>query len=135
MQKQLVQRSAALQLDDDPIVPEDLVGRLYGATESTVAELMGDYSPGQRASLAMFFYRKAHLRPIGLAIAATCDFPTLVQAWGLERGQALFDQSRTTAPVSAPRRSRITLAKLPTFHLPMEAVSDEEEEAIDRIAA
>jgi len=138
MNKQLVQRSAALHLDDDPIVPEDLVGRLYGASESAVADLVADYSPDQRANLAMFFYRKAHLRPIGLAIAATCDFPTLVQAWGLERGQALFDRSHHSAPASAspssPARPRITLARSATFHLASVASVPDEEE-VDRIAA
>ena len=88
MKKRLVQMLGAPQLDDDQTVPDDLIGRLYGASESAVADLVGDYSSDQRANLAMLFYRKAHLRPIGLAIAATCDFPTLVQVWGPTRGKA-----------------------------------------------
>ena len=42
----------------------------------------------------MFCYRKAHLRRVGLAIAATCDRSALVLAWGRPLGQALFEQSR-----------------------------------------
>lgn len=134
MKKRLVQALAAPQFDDDQVVPADLVGRLYGASESAVADLMAGYSPVQRANLAMLFYRKAHLRPIGLAIAATCDFPTLVAAWGPARGQALFDQSHACPPAPTTGRRKITLAKFPTFHLqPAMAASDEE--VIDQIAA
>lgn len=134
MKKQLMHALAAPQLDDDQVVPIDLVGRLYGASESAVAGLMASYSPEQRANLAMFFYRKAHLRPIGLAIAATCDFPTLVAAWGQARGQALFDQSHECTPASTTKRRKITLAKFPTFHL-QPAAPAPDEEPIDRIAA
>jgi hypothetical protein len=129
MKKRLVQALGAPQLDDDQTVPDDLIGRLYGVSDSAVADLMAGYSSDQRANLAMLFYRKAHLRPIGLAIAATCDFPTLVQVWGPTRGQALFDQSRGCTPAPAKERPKITLARFPTVHLPPD------EEAVDRIAA
>ena len=108
---------AAPQLDDEQTIPDDLVGRLYGANEVDVADVMVGYSSSQRANLAMFFYRKAHLRPIGLAIAATCDFSTLVQVWGPARGEALFDQSHDCTPAPATVRPKITLARFPTSHL------------------
>src|SRR5262245_66549761 len=82
VRKHLAQVLAAPPLDDDQTVPDDLIGRLYGANERAVADVMAAYTSDQRAYLAMFFYRKAHLRPIGLAIAATCDVSTLVQVWG-----------------------------------------------------
>jgi hypothetical protein len=135
MKKRLVQVPAVLPWDDEQTVPDDLIGRLYGASKSAVADIMAGYSSGQRANLAMFFYRKAHLRPIGLAIAATCDFSTLVLVWGPARGQALFDQSHDCAPAPAPKRPKITLAKFPTFHLPPVTAAPPDEEAIDRIAA
>lgn len=134
MKKRFVQVLAAPPLDDDQTVPDDLIGRLYGASESAVADLMAGYPSDQRANLAMFCYRKAHLRPIGLAIAATCDFATLVGVWGPARGQALFDQSHDCTPASV-QRPKITLAKFPTFHLPPVAAAPPDEEAIDRIAA
>jgi hypothetical protein len=134
MKKRLVQALAAPRFDDDQLIPSDLVGRLYGARQSAVADLMAGYSPAQRANLAMLFYRKAHLRPIGLAIAATCDFPSLVEAWGPARGQALFDQSHECPPASPRGRRKITLARFPTFHL-QPATSSSDEEPIDRIAA
>ena len=109
---------AAAQLNDDQLVPEELVGRLYQADDAAVADVVAGYSPSQRANLAMFFYRKAHLHHIGLAIAATCDRSSLVQAWGRALGQALFDQSRAARmqSIEVPaRKPKITLAKLPTF--------------------
>ncbi len=138
MRKRLAQVLAAPPSEDDQTVPDSLIGRLYGASNSAVADVMAGYSSGQRANIAMFFYRKAHLRPIGLAIAATCDFSTLVQVWGPARGQALFDQSQDclpASPVSAAPRRKITLARFATFHLPAVAAAPPHEEAIDLIAA
>jgi hypothetical protein len=107
------------QSDDDQIVPEELVGRLYRANGGGVADVVAGLSLSQRANLAMFFYRKSHLHRIGLAIAATCDHPSLVQAWGGVLGQALFDRSREgivqPAPQPSPRRNTITLAKSAAF--------------------
>ena len=105
----------APQLDDDQRVPEELVGRLYRAAgEGAVTELLEGLSPRDRANLAMFCYRKSHLRRTGLAIAATCDLTTLVLAWGTALGQAIFAQSREhpadTDGVAASRRPKITLA-------------------------
>ena len=92
----------APQLDDDQIVPEELVGRLYRSSGGGVADVVAGLSLCQRANLAMFFYRKSHLHQIGLAIAATCDHPSLVQAWGGVLGQALFDRSREGIAQPAP---------------------------------
>jgi hypothetical protein len=109
----------APQVDDDQLVPEELVGRLYRLGESAVADLLNGLSPTERANLAMFCYRKAHLHRTGLAIAATCDLDTLVQGWGTALGQAVFAQSRarTAEPERMPvgRRAKITLARRPEF--------------------
>jgi len=106
----------APQIDDDQTVPEELIGRLYRATESSVFEMLPDLSLQDRAYLAMFCYRKSHLHRIGLAIAATCDESVLVQTWGTALGQTLYAQSREAppAPQRAPgqHRSKITLATL-----------------------
>jgi hypothetical protein len=103
-------------LDDDALVPEELIGRLLHASESAIIDLSQEFEPTDRANLAMFCYRKAHLRQIGLSIAATCELSTLVQAWGTGLGRALFTQSRdrTAAPDNAAshRRPKITLARL-----------------------
>jgi hypothetical protein len=103
------------QLDDDTFVPEELIGRLHRATEATILDLMERFTSRERANLAMFCYHKTHLRRIGLAIAATCDLPSLVQQWGTVLGQAIFAQSRGGAldpdPVRVAHRPKVTLAR------------------------
>jgi hypothetical protein len=101
--------------NDDHVVPDELVGRLYRAGENAVLELTATFSPRQRANLAAFCYRKAHLHGIGLAIAATCDQDTLTQVLGTALGTVLFGQSRERpepARTSGSHRAKITLAKL-----------------------
>jgi hypothetical protein len=111
-----VTASAPTALDDDAVVPEELIGRLLHASESAILDLLDQFSPAERANLAMFCYRKTHLRQIGLSIAATCELSTLVQAWGTGLGRALFTQSRDRAagPDGAPghHRPKVTLARL-----------------------
>jgi hypothetical protein len=103
------------QLDDDTFVPEELIGRLHRATDATILDLMEKFTSQERANLAMFCYHKTHLRRIGLAIAATCDLPSLVQQWGTVLGHAIFVQSREGAsdpdPVRATHRTKVTLAR------------------------
>jgi hypothetical protein len=118
----------APQLDDDQFVPDDLVGRLYRAGEGAVPELLDELSLGDRANLAMYCYRKSHLRRTGLAIAATCDRATLIGAWGTALGEAIFAQSRAQGDDERPsisRRPRITLARAAGMSLPVFDVEDE----------
>src|SRR6266853_2682186 len=130
--KPLPSIGAASQLDDDQVVPDDLIGRLYRATENTVADLLPDLSSQERACLAMFCYRKSHLHRIGLAIAATCDESVLVQTWGTALGQTLFAQSREAPPPPArapgQHRAKITLATLGGSS-PWVSADDDDDEA------
>ena len=80
--------------DDDICISEELIGRLHGATESSVLELVATFSPHQRAILSMHCYRKSHLRETGLTIASTCDLAALVKECGPGLGGAIFAQSR-----------------------------------------
>lgn len=125
----------ATQLDDDQRVPEELVGRLYRAGEGAVIELLDGLSARDRANLAMFCYRKSHLRRTGLAIAATCDLSTLVLAWGTALGQAIFAQSREQAPetdgVAAARRPKVTLATHAGLAPAIPVFDDEDDELGD----
>src|SRR5215831_4276252 len=136
--KSLPALGPAPQINDDQEVPEELIGRLYRATESSVFEMLPDLSVQDRAYLAMFCYRKSHLHRIGLAIAATCDENVLVQTWGTALGQTLYAQSREAppAPQRAPgqHRAKITLATLggsPTWI----SADDEEDPADDVVEA
>jgi hypothetical protein len=115
-------------LDEDALVPEELIARLLQASESAILDLSQEFEPTDRANLAMFCYRKTHLRQIGLSIAATCELSTLVQAWGTGLGRALFTQSREriAAPEGVPghRRSKITLARLVGAPMPGTELDD-----------
>lgn len=114
MKKVPARSPATPQLDIDT-VSDELIGRLHRATDTTIHHLMEQFTPQERANLAMFCYRKAHLRRIGLAIAATCDLPSLVQRWGTVLGHAIFTQSREgtsdSEPVRATHRPKVTLAR------------------------
>jgi hypothetical protein len=45
-----------LQLDDGTLVPEELIGRLRHASETTIIDLVERYTPRERVNLAMFCY-------------------------------------------------------------------------------
>jgi len=95
-------------------VPVELIGRLYVSSIQEVDRIVSQLPPGPRGSLATFCYSRAHLRDIGLAIAATCDLQTLVDAGG-RAGTNLFAVSRERPeepkqPYSWARRSQISLA-------------------------
>jgi hypothetical protein len=99
--------------DDDCPVADDLIGRLYGSAERGLDDLISGLPSSDRGLLALFCYRRAHLHNIGIAIAATCDMESLIEAGG-RAGNVLFDLSRER-PNSAksifrgPRHAKITL--------------------------
>ena len=123
--------------NDDYAVPDELVGRLYRAGESAVLDLTAALSPGQRASLAAYCYHKSHMHRIGLAIAATCELSTLVQAFGTALGQALYMQSRERAAVPdrvpGSHRPKITLARL--TGTPMAAEEPDVDDSVEMAGA
>lgn len=117
--------TTAARWDDDRDVPEELVGRLYRASENAVLDLISRFSLAERANLAVYCYRKAHLYRIGLAIAATCDRETLVEALGTNLGETLYAQSRDRALQLRESsqhvfRAKITLAKTTAYHSALE---------------
>jgi hypothetical protein len=99
--------------DDDCPVPAELIGRLYRSSHHDINDLISGLSPVRRASLATFCYGRAHLREIGLAIAATCELEPLVEAGG-RAGTFLFEQSRELPieekPRSFSRQAKVSLA-------------------------
>jgi hypothetical protein len=101
-------------LDDCP-VPEEVIGLLYSSSHNRVYELVSGLSASHRASLATFCYGRAHLREIGLAIAATCEFEELVAVGG-RAGDFLFEQSRDLPneekPISFSRKIKVSLARI-----------------------
>jgi hypothetical protein len=101
--------------DHDPCpVPDSKLGELYRANKNGLPELIATVSPDLRAALAIYCYRRGHLKSIGLAIASTCNAHDL-EAVGGTAGAALYARSREAAPaapVASPyvARQKITLA-------------------------
>jgi hypothetical protein len=120
-------------------VPEELIGRLYGCPIHRIDGLVSTLPPDSRGSLAAFCYNRAHLRNIGLAIAATCDLETLIDAGG-RAGNSLFAASRER-PAEPPRtfswsrRSRITLATTGGSDADTANLADVDDDAMDDVGA
>jgi hypothetical protein len=101
--------------DHDPCpVPDSKLGELYRASKNGLPELIATVSPDVRAALAIYCYRRGHLKSIGLAIASTCNQHDLETVGGTA-GAALYARSREAAPappVASPyvARQKITLA-------------------------
>jgi hypothetical protein len=66
---------------------------MYRASAHGLNELIATVSPTERALLAVYCYRRAHLASIGLAIAATCEKDDLTSFDG-NAGAMLFERSR-----------------------------------------
>ena len=98
---------------DDPCpVPDEFLGKLYRGHAHNLSETLATLPVNQRVHLAVFCYGRAHLRELGLAVAATCEYEPLVRIAG-RVGEVLFDLSRdrpaSTRPT--PGRRNITLSK------------------------
>jgi len=66
--------SARSELADDVCpVRRRIAGRIARANDLFIPSFVYTLAPDIRASLALFCYRRSHLRSIGLAIAASCD--------------------------------------------------------------
>ena len=101
--------------DSDPCpVPDDMLGELYRSNKNGLPELIATVSPDVRAALALYCYRRGHLKGIGLVIASTCERYDLETSGGAA-GAALYARSREVAPATPVAshyvaRQKITLA-------------------------
>lgn len=100
-------------LEEEPCpISDQFLGELYRSDLRNIDLLIASIDPGVRAMLALFCYRRSHLAPVGLAVAASCNEEDLTH-WGGIGGAALFAASRQ-APVQIGVRStgrpKITLS-------------------------
>ena len=77
-------------------VPDEVLGQLYSSPQHNLAEAVSTMPGLQRARLALFCNRRAHLQDLGLSLAATCSEADLVHEGG-QMGAMLFSQSREKA--------------------------------------
>ncbi|MCK7610708.1 hypothetical protein [Roseibium sediminicola] len=73
-------------------VSDDLLKRLLDTTLSAVADLGGQLPEPQRAALAVYCYRRAHFRKLGLTLAALCSRQSLAIEAG-HAGELIFRQA------------------------------------------
>jgi hypothetical protein len=88
---------------EDCPVPDAIIGQLYRSPERALADVL-TFPDDQKGRLAAFCYGRAHLRDIGLSIAATCDLGTLIDAAGFA-GHTIFAQSRERPQAIVSRAS------------------------------
>ena len=86
-------------------IPVDMLGQLYRAEPVKALDIVEDLPESQRIELALFCYGRAHLRPLAMSIAGTCDATKLVRNAG-NVGEALAIQCRQGGLVP---RARISL--------------------------
>ncbi|MFD1695305.1 hypothetical protein [Roseibium aestuarii] len=67
---------------DDCPVREDFLARLVTGPGGECVDLTRDLPEETRARLALFCYRRNHLRRVGLLLAATCSKAALVRESG-----------------------------------------------------
>lgn len=70
------------ELDDCPI-DETMFSRLVAAPLEAAGELARELPEDQRSQFAVYCYRRAHLRALGLTVATTCTKRALVEESGL----------------------------------------------------
>jgi hypothetical protein len=118
-------------------VSADLIGRLYASSQHGLEQVVAPLSLEQRTAVALFCYSRAHLREIGLAVAAMCDQWSLVNAAG-KLGEAIFAQSRlqpkaSDRPAHVGRR-KVTLATAVEAPGIVADIFDDEDEQVLELA-
>jgi hypothetical protein len=113
---------------------DEVIGQLYQTKGHDIDSIVRDFPAEQRARLALFCFSRAHMRDIGVAIAATCEIDPLVEV-GAAAGAALFTLSRERPPLSKiplHGRSRITLAQAQPTGPAFEDIDPEADPEIER---
>ncbi|SHL44896.1 hypothetical protein [Roseibium suaedae] len=88
---------------DDCPVPEALFSQMVSAPLETAMALAQALPETQRSRLAVYCYRRAHLRRLGLAIAAGCSKRSLVEESGYAGELIHFQALNMEATLSGDR--------------------------------
>lgn len=87
----------SVDLENCP-VPEHLLGTLNQLPFDDAVQQVGLLPEHQRSKLAVFCYRRAHYRQLGLISAASCSERSLIEEAG-QAGSIILAQSRSLQPV------------------------------------
>lgn len=88
---------------DDCPVPEFVFAQLVSASLETASTLVENLPETQRSRLAVYCYRRAHLRALGLTIAARCSKRSLVEESGYAGELIHFQALNMEATLSGDR--------------------------------
>ncbi|WP_422039959.1 hypothetical protein [Roseibium sp.] len=99
-------KSGSADLENCP-VPEDLLKQLLEATLNVVTDVGIELPERQRAALAVYCYRRSHLRRLGLSMARLCSRSSLMMEAG-HAGELIHVQAQAnvTGEAEADIRQR-----------------------------
>lgn len=103
--------SGSVDLENCP-VPEKVLRQLLDAALNATSDIGSTLPETKRAELAVFCYRRAHLRTAGLALAGQCNREALVREAGTA-GEVIFAQSRQSAGQLEEMHPRVRGYKAP----------------------
>jgi hypothetical protein len=98
-----------LPVEETCPVPERLLGDLYQSNPGGLAMLVLTIPAQTRAILALYCFKRVHLKSIAFALAVTCDKDDLIIHGG-DFGADLYERARRVPPVVEQRR-KITLSR------------------------
>ncbi|POF34692.1 hypothetical protein [Roseibium marinum] len=101
-----MQPTGSTDLDNCP-VSDDLLKRLLDATFNAVTDVGNQLPDGQRAALAVYCYRRAHFRKLGLSLAKLCSRQSLLMEAG-HAGEMIHLQSAATGTETESRFSGVS---------------------------
>lgn len=99
---QLVRGSADLETCP---VRDEILEKLLDSALNATSEIAGQLPSEQRAAMAVYCYRRSHLRRIGLQLAAQCERSDLVNEAGTA-GELIFIQSRAADAATEDMKTR-----------------------------
>jgi hypothetical protein len=86
-------------------VTDDILKKLLDSALNATAEITGQWPAAQRAAMAVYCYRRAHLRRLGLQLAAQCEQSDLVREAGTA-GEMIYLQSKTAGAATDDLKTR-----------------------------
>ncbi|KZM51588.1 hypothetical protein [Labrenzia sp. OB1] len=100
-----MQPTESADLDNCP-VSDVLLKRLLDATVNAVTDVGNQLPDSQRAALAVYCYRRAHFRKLGLSLAKLCSRHSLVMEAG-HAGELIHLQATASGPETDSRFSDV----------------------------
>ncbi|QDG79158.1 hypothetical protein [Labrenzia sp. PHM005] len=86
-------------------VRDEILKKLLDSALNATSEIAGQLPDEQRAAMAIYCYRRSHLRRIGLQLAAQCERADLVREAGTA-GELIFMQSRNAGAATEDMKTR-----------------------------